>query len=218
MHPSYVSALRLHHEVIGAIGDEIRLRPEGLVYELPEATSLNDYQAALRTLIENIETLPMGRPGAAQWEDLIGDAIRLCFFRHLVNVQPKSRDVAGTVVRDWIASNTAADGFWEMVRQRYNATQVIWECKNYEELAADDFHQASYYMTGAAGRFVVLAFRGEVKKHYYDHIRRMMSEKDGLALLLTEKDIVVFLRQAKNGKIREGHIRDIYDRMVREIS
>jgi hypothetical protein len=217
VHPSYVSALGLHDEVISAIGDKIHLRPEGLVCDLPEATSLEDYRATLQTLLDSIQNLPLGHPGAKEWEDLIGQTIRLCFFRYLVNVQAKSRDVTGTVIRDWIAANTAADGFWEMVRQRYGATQVIWECKNYSDLSADDFHQANYYMTGAAGRFVVLVFRGEIKKHYYDHIRRA-SEKDGLVLLLTEKDIVVFLRQAKNGKIREGHIRDIYDRTVREIS
>ena len=72
-------------------------------------------------------------------------------------------------------------------------------------------------MSQAAGRFVVVAFRGEVKKHYYDHIRRA-GEKDGMILLLTERDIGVFLRQTKHGKLKESHIRDIYDRSVRAVS
>jgi hypothetical protein len=72
-------------------------------------------------------------------------------------------------------------------------------------------------MTQAGGRFVIVVFRGEIERHYYTHVRRAC-EKDGMILLLTERDIVVFLRQAKHGKIKESHIRDIYDRTVREIS
>jgi hypothetical protein len=44
------------------------------------------------------------------------------------------------------------------MRDKYHATQVIWECKNYDDLAADDFHQAAYYMNNTAGRLVVIAF------------------------------------------------------------
>ncbi|MEN6424028.1 MAG: transposase [Phycisphaerales bacterium] len=217
VHPSYVDALALHETVIGALGDEIQLKGEGLVYELPDATSLHDYQARLDTLLDDMKTLPNGKPGASQWEHLIGETIRLCFFRSLANVEPKVRDVSGVVIRDWVTSNVAQHGFWEMVRQRYNATQVIWECKNYADLTADDFHQALYYMTRAGGRFVIVVFRGEIQRHYYEHVRRAC-EKDGMVLLLTERDIVVFLRQAKHGKIKESHIRDIYDRTIREIS
>ena len=49
------------------------------------------------------------------------------------------------------------------MRQRYDATQVIWECKNYENLKADDFHQVAYYSTKAMGRLVMVAFRGKIQ-------------------------------------------------------
>ena len=95
-----------------------------------------------------------------------------------------ARDMDGRVVRDWIAANHATGGFWELVRQRYDATQIIWECKNYEDLDAADFQQASYYMTDAIGRFVISAFRGEEKKkHYYGHIRRIAQDSKGIVLL-----------------------------------
>lgn len=218
VHPCYCDALNLRQTVIGAIGDEITLRSEGLLLELPNATSLPSYQSALDTLREEVETLPVGQACATKWEDLVGEYIRLCFFQSLTNVEPKSRNASGIVIRDWIASSVANTGFWEMVRLRYGATQVIWECKNYSELQADDFHQASYYMTGAGGRFIVVVFRGEVLKRYYEHIKRIAGEKDGFILLLTDRDLQVFIRQARNGKPKESHIRDIYDRTVREIS
>lgn len=218
IHPCYWDALNLRQVVIGVLGDDIELKSEGIVPDLPDATSLADYGDALKRLQEEVETTPHGQTAAAQWESVVGDVIRLCFFRSLSNVQEKCRNVGGTIIRDWVASNVAQSGFWEMVRLRYDATQVVWECKNYAELAADDFHQAAYYIGGrAAGRLVIIVFRGEVKKHYYEHIKRI-AEQDGLLLLLTERDITVFVRQARNGKVKEGHIRDIYDSIVRQIS
>lgn len=43
-------------------------------------------------------------------------------------------------------------------------------------------------------------------------------ENGGLVLLLSERDLRVFLRQSKKGKVSEDHIRDRYDETVRMIS
>lgn len=96
--------------------------------------------------------------------------------------------------------------------------QVIWECKNYDDLKADDFHQAAYYMSRSGGKFVALVFRGDIKNHYFDHIKRISLETDGIVLLITEKDLMVFLRQSLNGKVKEAHIQGIYDKTIRQIS
>ena len=58
----------------------------------------------------------MGHDGQKDWEDLIGRMIELCFFRSLTNVEPQARDCEGRVIRDWIASNRASSGFWELIR------------------------------------------------------------------------------------------------------
>lgn len=105
-----------------------------------------------------------------------------------------------------------------IIRGRYNAVQIVWECKNYHDLKAEDFQQASYYLTNEAGRFGIIAFRGEIKKHYYEHLGRIAHDKDGMVLLITEKDLKVFLRQAMHGKVKESHLHEIYDRTVRELS
>ena len=83
----------------------------------------------------------------------------------------------------------------------------------------DDFHQAAYYMNDRISKFVVLAFRGiERKKHYYEHIRRIAEDKSGIVLLLTQKDLEVFVRRAIIGKSNECHLQEQYDQIVREIS
>ena len=148
----------------------------------------------------------------------MGQVIRLCFYRWLGNAEPSSREVDGRNVRDWVVANRAEGGFWEMVRERYGATQVVWECKNCTNLESADFQQMAYYMSTKVGRFGIIAFRGEIKKHYYQHIRRIGEDRDGLVILLTTTDLQVFVRQATKGKFGESHIQDIFDRTIRSIS
>jgi hypothetical protein len=219
VHPSYADALNLQNVLISSLQESVELRTSGLLVDIPEAINLEEYQQKLTILQEELKTLPRGEAHAGRYEALIGDVIRLCFFRSLTNVQPHVRDIDGRIVRDWIAANHSTGGFWELVRLRYEATQIVWECKNYDDLGADAFHQAAYYMSKQIGRFVVLSFRGEIKSHYYEHIRRISTDKDGgLVLLLTDKDISVFIRQAIKGKNREQHIQEQFDKTVRMVS
>jgi hypothetical protein len=107
-----------------------------------------------------------------------------------------------------------------MVKTQYHATQVIWECKNYSDLAADDFHQVAYYMGGALGNFCIICFRGDPKdKRYYEHIQHIhKSAHKGMVLLLGDADLKVFLRQARNGKAKESHLQDRFDMTARLVS
>lgn len=218
VHPTYLDALNLQQLVVSSLDPTIPLQAEGVIADLPEGIPIGTYHERLEHLLSELETLAHGPANSRQFEDIVGETIRLCFYRSLANVQARVRDVSGTVIRDWIASNVAPLGFWEVIRSRYNAVQVVWECKNYDDLSADDFHQAAYYMSSPGGNFVILVFRGEIKNHYFDHIRRIAVDKNGLVLLVTEKDSKVFLRQAINGKVKEAHIYEIYDKTVRTIS
>jgi hypothetical protein len=218
IHESYWDALDLQDMIVGSMDDTKTFGRTGLVSELPGGIDLTDYHDRLRDLADEVDTLPTGADHAAAFEDLVGEIIKLCFFRSLLNVEAKSRDVNGRVIRDWVASNRASQGFWELMRHRYGATQVIWECKNYENLSSSDFQQTAYYATPQGGRLIILVFRGEVHKSHYEHVRRIATDKDGMVIMLTNRDLKVFLRQAMNGKIKEDHIQEIYDKTQREIS
>jgi hypothetical protein len=218
VHPSYTDALNLQNVVVDSLDPSMSLQKAGLLTELPGAINLADYHERLTQMLEDLDSLPRGDAAAAKYEELVGDVIRLCFFYSLTNVEAKVREHEGRVIRDWIAANRAPSGFWEMIRLRYDATQIIWECKNYADLSADDFHQCSYYMTAEIGRFAVVCFRGEVKEHYYGHIKRIAHQTNGLLLPLTDKDLKVFMRQARHGKSKEDHIQEIFDKTIRKIS
>ncbi len=223
VHPSYWSALDLQERLITELDATRPYLRMGYITDLPEAMTLEEYQLILQALADQLDELPPGDADSQTYEDTIGKAIRLCFHRSLTNVEPRVRDISNRVVRDWIASNRADAGFWAVMRQRYDATQVIFECKNYAKLTASDFQQTAYYVGSEIGRFVIISYRGDptkndVPKTYVEHIKRIAHDKDAMVLLITDQDVKVFIRQAINGKVKDAHIQDKYDRMVRAIS
>ncbi|MFJ9880857.1 P-loop ATPase, Sll1717 family [[Kitasatospora] papulosa] len=218
IHRCYWDALDLQDALVRHVPDEVEFGKIGKIEDLPGGLDQTEYVEHVEMLLDELKDIKLGVPGAQDFEEIVGDVIRLCFFRALENVEPRSRDHEGRVIRDWVASNRASGGFWEAMRTRYGATQVIWECKNYTELHADDFHQLSYYMSDFGGGFIVVVFRGEMKPSYYGHIKRIAMHNKGFVLPLNEKDLMVFLRQARNGKIKEDHIQDKYDSVIRKLS
>jgi hypothetical protein len=218
VHRCYWDALDLQDTLVRELPDSTELGRVGLVAELPGGLSPTAYVEHLEELDARLLSIPPGHPGAKQFEDAVGDLLRLCFFRALHNIEPHSRTVNGEAIRDWIASIRAHTGFWSIIRQRYNATQVIWECKNYDDLHADDFQQVSYYLNDTIGKFALIAFRGELQPSYMRHIERVSRDRGAVIVPLGIRDLRTFIRQSKAGKLREAHIQDRYDAIVRKIS
>jgi hypothetical protein len=218
IHRCYWDALDLQDILVREVHEDSKFGDFGILYELPGGLDPVSYSARLEELSQRLDQIPEGHPGAREFESAVGDLIRLCFFRALENVEERVRDDEGIVIRDWIASNRAQTGFWSVMRQRYDATQVIWECKNYRRLKADDFQQASYYANSASGRMLIIAFRGDLQPNYFGHIKRFATTQNGIIIPLGIKDLKTFVRQNMNGKITESHIQERYDAIVRKIS
>ena len=220
IHPTYQPALNLRPILIQKISDETSLKHEGMLQELPENYRFDQYKEELQSTLSDLQTLPLGHDGASSFEEIVGRILRLCFFRSLANIQPKSRVHDGSTIKDWVASNRASDGFWAAIREKYGATQVVWECKNYEDLKAEDFQQVSYYFSNSFGHFGVIAYRGEeLKDSYFRHVSSVANKnQSGLILILTQRDLEIFLRQAIRGMYKESHIQDRFDYHVRQIS
>lgn len=219
VHPSYWDALDLQDILVREFDANQDFRATGLVSELPGAVDIEEYIDQLQSLQDRLRSLPTGQEDSGAYEDLVGDVIRMCFFRVLSNVEEQVREVDNTIRRDWVASNRGEAGFWEMLRHKYSATQVLWECKNYADLKASDFQQSAYYMTEQAGKVVFLCYRGDqVEKHHFQHIKRINQNAGGLVIPLFDKDLLVFIRQAMNGKVKDSHLQDRFDRVERAIS
>ncbi len=219
IHPTYHSALNLRNILIPSLAEEVSLKNAGILEDLPGNFKLGEYKETLQRTLDRLKSLPVGPAACHKFEEIVGDIIRLCFFRSLTNVESKVRLQNGCTIRDWVASNTAKSGFWEVIRTKYGATQVVWECKNYDQLSSDDFQQVCYYMNDTLGHFAIIVYRGSsIENRYYDHISIASNRnRNGMILLLHQKDLEVFLRQAIHGVFKETHIQERFDSIVRKI-
>ncbi len=221
VHPSYVHALDLQDSLAMGLDTSTPLQTDGSLIELPDAISPIDYQSKLKEMQEQLITLSTGDSTAGEYQDLVGEIVKYCFFHTLLNPRKECNDVDGRVRRDWIFSNRAGTDFWRMIQEQHKATQVIWECKNYEDLSASDFHQLSYYLNKDIGTFVIVSCRGDEwdKPHYYQHIRRISALHGGaMVVILCDSDLKAFLRQASKGHVKDGLLRDRYDTVKQKIS
>jgi len=219
VHDTYADALQLRDVLVSHLDANVDLKKTGLLEDLPGSFAYGDYRAKIAEMQTELKTLSKGTNQAAAFETLVGDVIRLCFFKALSNVQERVRTYEGRSIRDWVAGNHAQSGFWMLVRNRYDALQIIFECKNYVDLKADDFAQVDHYLNDRIGRFCVIVYRGgpEISASYYSHIKEI-AIKGGLVLLLGERDIEVLLRQALSGKSSERHLQELFDNMIRKVS
>ena len=101
VHSTYVDALQLQDKLIPSLASNIILKTEGTLAEIPDSFGSDEYIEKLTSIQEDLKSLPTGHAGATEFEDLVGDLIKMCFFRSLANVEPKCRDVGGVIVRDW---------------------------------------------------------------------------------------------------------------------
>src|SRR6185295_13997053 len=101
IHEAFRPALHLQDICLSEISNDVILKSEGILEDLPEGVSFHTYKHRLGSLLEGLNCLPTGRNHAAEFEDVVGDVVKLCFFRSLTNVEHRVRDVHGTKIRDW---------------------------------------------------------------------------------------------------------------------
>lgn len=220
IHPSFHPALDLQDRLMTGSEQRIEFPRIGVVADLPGSLSRAEYFDALDALSSDLSKLSLGHDDSDDFEDILKRVVELCFFRSLSNVVMRSRDADGTVIRDVVAANHSHTGFWGVVREKFGAVQVVWEAKNYKKLKADDYHQVSYYMTDLGGKFAVLVYRGDeaLPPTYISHLKRMVADSKGFVLLLTERDLNVFIRQSRHGKIKDDHIQARFDAALRQVT
>lgn len=222
IHETFSVALGLQEVIIDTLDDDYELRSTGIISAVPGGLTMPEFIRRLNEVDERLDTIPTGTEHFEEFEETVGEVLQLCFFRWLGNPEPKRRNHSGRVIRDWITSNIARGGFWEAMRQRYQALSVLWECKNYEDLSPAVFLQTAGYLTPEFGGLGIIVFRGprSSRRHYYEHIQRASRQSNGriIILLVNDQDLKTFIRQAMRGKYTDNHIRNIYDEVAREIS
>lgn len=114
----------------------------------------------LGTIAEDLPRTPKGIEGAGAFEKWVLRVVKVLFDGKLGNPEAKPNP-GGLQQRDIVATNIAERGFWKRVYEDYRVRQVIFECKNYDELTADDYRQVLSYSGGEYGKFIIIVTRND---------------------------------------------------------
>lgn len=203
VHPCYWKAL----DVCDSNGDDVTVRvddEEDITRGKQAKEQIADWRIRkLGTVIAELERIPLGKPGAYQFEEWVFYTVRYLFSKGLSNIEwhpnanlAQQRDIVGTI-------NEIE--FWKRLSTDYDVRQFIIEAKNYEVVDADEFRQAWGYLKGPYGRCLMMITRSNDDHGVTERERDLIKEGyDGgackLIVLMPAKVLVYALRKMRSKK------------------
>lgn len=178
IHPCYWRALNLVTEN----QDEISMRIDDEYVGATNASGAKPLQQQVQDIrtkrlgqiLSELPKVHPGREGASDFEGWVLRTLKILFAGRLHNFEAKPNKGAVNQ-RDIVATNSSQEGFWRRVLEDYHCRQVVFEAKNYAELAHEDFRQAADYASGSYGQLVVVVFRSE-NEGVNEHQRAWLQE------------------------------------------
>jgi hypothetical protein len=159
----------------------------------------------LGAIVEDLSHLDTGHEGHVAFEKWVLQAAKILFPPAISNLQLKANPSA-TQQRDVVGTIMAQSGFWRRIREDYSTRQIIFECKNYEEMEPDDFRQVLSYLSGEYGRMAVVVTRtkSEVPSpRERAWVKTMWSEHNKMILILPAEILGRCLRKLRNPNRRD---------------
>jgi hypothetical protein len=200
VHPCYWKALD------GSIAedDETKAIQVNDEYAVPPTGPAVDVRLQrLGRMPEELSGIPVGHAGSGKFEGWVLRAVRLLLSGQLANIELKPNPHNALSQRDVVGTNATVTSFWKRVHEQYGTLQVVFECKNYDELTPEDFRQVNDYLHGEYGRvaFVVrLGQNEQLTPNEQDRIRAMFHEHQKLVVIVPTPLLVLCIR-----KMRKTH-------------
>lgn len=219
VHPCYWMALSLTKNSLNPdeaadINDEYEIKVSSVTPELRKAR--------LGRLISEYPKIPEGVDGAADFERWCVEALKICFAGRLSNIAIHSnKDSVNR--RDIIGTNMAQTSFWRRVEKDYNARQIIFEIKNYQNPKLEDYRQVLSYLSGPYGTIAFIVSRdwnvSLEKDKELAWVRSIYTDHKKVIVKLSSKflaDIMSKLRSPQkhdSGDIALSSLLDTYERL-----
>ncbi|MCY1083761.1 P-loop ATPase, Sll1717 family [Archangium lansingense] len=176
VHPCFWRALSLtgdvpQEEVLIRVDDE-----DDVAKGVPAKTEMKaDRLRKLGQIADDLEKIPLGNEGAHAFEKWVHKTAQYLFAKDLGNIELHPNK-SGLQQRDVVGSINADRGFWGRVARVYGVSQIVFECKNFEEMAAPEFRQAWGYLSGPYGRLLIMVTRSSQDKQITNRERALVKE------------------------------------------
>jgi energy-coupling factor transporter ATP-binding protein EcfA2 len=173
-------------------------------YSAPPTNQALDLRVQrLGRMPEELSGIPVGQAGSGLFEGWVLRAVRLLLSGQLLDAELKPNPGTALSQRDVVATNATVSSFWKRVHADYATRQVIFECKNYEEVTPDDFRQVADYLHGEYGKFAFIVRRGQsddLTLSEEARIRALFFEHKKLIVVLPTNMLVVCIRKKRTHK------------------
>ena len=156
-----------------------------------------------------LENLAACQPGKADWyvyQSLVGDILECLFTPPLGKPIPELSDKARANRRDFIMPNYMDKGFWEFMREKYQADYVVVDAKNYTRKVkkSEVLQIANYLKPHGAGLFGIIISRKGGDTSGCEHtLREQWMVHRKLILVLDDDDIKEMLIAKSDGRAPE---------------
>ncbi len=219
VHPCYWLALNLPDKALNPDQAE-EIHDE---YEFKSVSSGEEIRTKkVEPLLQEIKRIEPGKSGADAFEQWVYEAIRLIFAGSLTNIELKPNNTARQR-RDIIATNMSETPVWDRVLKDYNARQIIFEIKNYDELSQQDFRQMNTYLNGSYGSFGIFITRSTSNNLYkkeIDWVKEIFFKQERkLIIKLSEKYLTKHLGKIRNPQKHDEsniELNKLLDRYIRQ--
>jgi len=168
------------------------------------------------------EIVPVGRDNYIGWEHMVRVIFNYLFRKELGQGQPQSRtepENEGVEIRDIIYANIAERGFWQDLKDKYSAHEIVVDAKNTDELTREDLRQLYCYLKPALGFWGFLVCRGEQPEKIHAFNRTLFKNfcQERGVTFLTEDDLRRMVLIANRGQEASEYLRDRKSEFVRSI-
>lgn len=154
--------------------------------------------------IKAVLELPTGKTDNAdrKYEDHMAELQASMLYPDLDFAKEQSRTDAGVSIRDLVFYNNRSIPFLAELYDKYDATQLVTELKNVEEVTPDHIDQLNRYLGGALGRFGILFTRNKLPKKIINNTVQLWSGQRKCILILTDEELKM-MGEAFDGKQRK---------------
>lgn len=168
--------------------------PEELIV-LKEPIKVPKRSAEMK-LIERLKACPRGKDGWTEFQDICKEILMHLFVPPLVEPLEQSRTETGLQIRDLILDIPySVRNFWGYIRDKFDASALVVECKNYSSpIEGNQIVISSKYLgKNRLGRFGVVFSRLDPAESAIKEVKRLWTEDTKLVLCLEDNRLIKML-------------------------
>lgn len=168
------------------------------------------------------ETLPVGIEHFRAYEHMVRVVFNFLFNDELGEGQWQARtepEDEGVEIRDLIFSNKSNSGFWNDLKGKYHASEIVADAKNKDELTRDDLRQLYCYLKPALGFWGFVVCRSEQPGWVHAYNRTLFknfSQRRGV-LVLCDDDLRRMVQMKNRGRNPSEYLQEKMSNFTRSI-